>query len=70
MFEEKALQLRGIDQAFANVDEKGFEGDADGMGRTTTSGARGLPLLDDAPLVAKRKGHGSLSRRDHDRAWR
>src|SRR5258708_39204320 len=43
--EQKAAQLRGVKQAFADTDEKGFEVGAFGMSGPSQPRAMGLPLL-------------------------
>lgn len=51
VLEQEATQLAGVDHAFANADEEGFEVDDFGMTMgATISRAAGLPLLDNGPI--------------------
>src|SRR2546427_12315295 len=50
MFEQKATELAGVDQAFANANQKGFEIGAFRMGRSSTSRTLSLPLLNEGPI--------------------
>jgi hypothetical protein len=50
MLEQKATQLARVAHPFSNANEKGFEIGACGMGRPSTSGTLGLPLVNERPI--------------------
>jgi len=56
MFKEEASELSGVDHAFPNADEKGFDVDTNGMTMgTAIDRALGLPLLDHRPVKQREK---------------
>src|SRR5260370_37719796 len=50
MFEQKATKLTGVDHAFANANQKGFEVGTFRMSGSSTSRALLLPLVDEGPI--------------------
>src|SRR5258708_32474190 len=56
MLDKKAPQLAGIDEAFADAYQKGFEIGTLRMGGTATDRTLGLPLLDQGPIEQGEEG--------------
>jgi hypothetical protein len=55
VFEEKTSKPGGVDQAFADADEKGFQVGADGMSRPPARRTGSLPVFDEAPIKEREK---------------
>ncbi|HET7637680.1 MAG TPA: hypothetical protein VFK47_02975, partial [Ktedonobacteraceae bacterium] len=63
MLEEEAAQVTGVDQAFADADEEGFEVGTFGMSRSSASRALLLALLDEGPIQQGKEGAVVLDQR-------
>ena len=56
MPQQKAAQLGGVEQAFANAQQEGFEVGAFRVGRPSTRGPLRLPVVDHRPIEQREEG--------------
>ena len=54
--QQKATQLGGVEHAFADADQEGFEVGAFRVGRSSQRRALSLPALDDGPIEQREEG--------------